>query len=94
MVRNESAVVVLVSKEDLMILKKLCKTLNKDLETLLHEALSLGIKKLRLEKAIELYVNGKASLWGAAELAGLDYRSFEEELRRRNIKFRYPGDDF
>lgn len=86
---TQRMVTIPIQQEEMVILEKICKALNSDLNDILREALSIGIKKIRVEKAIELYVRGKASLWGAAELAGLDYRSFAEELRKRGIKIRY-----
>jgi len=38
-----------------------------------------------MEKAIEAYINGGASLGGAAEMAGLSYCDFREELRKRGL---------
>ena len=38
-----------------------------------------------IEKAIDAYVNGRASLGGAAEIAGISYCDFREELRKRGL---------
>jgi len=38
-----------------------------------------------VEKAIDAYVNGRASLGGAAEIAGISYCDFREELRKRGL---------
>ena len=38
-----------------------------------------------VEKAISAYVNGTASLGGAAEIAGISYCDFREELRKRGL---------
>jgi len=38
-----------------------------------------------MEKAIDAYVGGWASLGGAAEMAGLSYCDFREELRKRGL---------
>jgi len=42
-----------------------------------------GVKEV--EEAIKDYVNGKASLGGAAETAGMPYCDFREELRKRGL---------
>jgi len=42
-----------------------------------------GVKEV--EEAIEDYVNGKTSHGGAAETAGMPYRDFREELRKRGL---------
>jgi predicted HTH domain antitoxin len=38
-----------------------------------------------VEEAIDAYVNGRASLGGAAEIAGIFYCDFREELRKRGL---------
>lgn len=38
-----------------------------------------------VEEAIEEYINGKASIGGAAEMAGMPYCDFREELRKRGL---------
>lgn len=38
-----------------------------------------------LEEAVDAYVNGRASLGGAAEIAGIPYCDFREELRKRRL---------
>jgi predicted HTH domain antitoxin len=38
-----------------------------------------------VEEAVDAYVNGRASLGGAAEIAGIPYCDFREELRKRGL---------
>jgi len=38
-----------------------------------------------VEEAIDAYVNGRASLGGVAEIAGILYCDFREELRKRGL---------
>ena len=52
-----------------------------------------GLKEYRIKKAFESYVGGKISLWKAASQAGLTYRGALEELKKRNIPFRYEIED-
>lgn len=47
----------------------------------------------RIKKAFGLYAEGKISLWKAAKMAGITYRAALEELKRRNILFRYEKVD-
>jgi len=49
-------------------------------ETKGHEK---GVKGV--EEAIQKYINGRASLGGAAETAGMPYCDFREELRKRGL---------
>ena len=58
-------------------------------DLLLYEALEnlLSTKKnLRREVAVEAYLEGKTSLWGAAEIAGMPLEKFKKLLINRNIK--------
>lgn len=47
------------------------------------EGCEKNVKKV--EEAVNDYVNGKASLGGAAEKAGMSYCDFREELRKRGL---------
>ena len=49
------------------------------------EAKSYGKGAKEVEKAIDAYVDGSASLGGAAEMAGTSYCDFREELRKRGL---------
>ena len=55
--------------------------------------MSGSLKEYRIKKAFESYVGGKISLWKAASQAGMTYRGALEELKKRNIPFRYEIDD-
>ena len=45
-------------------------------------------RHFRLLLALDLYMSGKISLGKAAELAGISYDEFWDELRRRGLKLR------
>lgn len=51
------------------------------------------LKEYKIRKALEFYREGKVSLWKAAEIAGITYREALEELRKRNIPFKYDLED-
>ena len=54
-----------------------CRTLVRELpeeESSIYEILKLGLKHLKIEKAIERYKNGDVSLAKVAELAGISIR--------------------
>lgn len=51
--------------------------------------LEKGLTKALLEKAIEEYVNGRATTAKAAEIAGLSLREMNAELARRGILLHY-----
>lgn len=49
------------------------------------EAKSYEKSVREVEEAVDAYVNGRASLGGAAEIAGIPYCDFREELRKRGL---------
>ncbi len=51
------------------------------------------LRKYHINKAFKSYVEGKISLQKAARIAGITYREALEELKRRNIPFRYEKED-
>lgn len=51
--------------------------------------LEKGLSKILLEQAMDEYVNGRATLAKAAEIAGLTLRVMNAELARRGIALQY-----
>jgi predicted HTH domain antitoxin len=49
--------------------------------------LDLGIRETKLEEAIDLVRERKASVWRAARTAGIDYRTMLAALRTANVPF-------
>jgi predicted HTH domain antitoxin len=49
--------------------------------------LDLGIRETKLEEAIDLVRERKASVWRAARTAGTDYRTMLAALRTANVPF-------
>jgi len=64
-----------------------------DRGTLVRRLLSDALREYKIKRALEMYRRGKISLWKAAELAGITYREALEELKRRNIPFRYGREE-
>ena len=63
------------------------------MEKLVYKLIAESLREYKIKKALELYREGKVSLWKAAEITGLTYREALEELKRRNISFRYDLED-
>lgn len=74
-------------------IERISKEEGVDKGTLLRKLLAESLKEYRIKKALDLYRDGKISLWKAAEVAGITYREALEELRRRNIPFKYDVAD-
>ena len=77
-------------------LKLLIPYYYKSEEALLEEAFRIIIRnnpRIRIELALELYKNKKASLAKSAEIAGLTTIEFKEVLADRGIKREIEGDE-
>lgn len=62
---------------------------SKDRSELVRELLTIGLKEKKIQKAIELYKNGKATLWKAARTADVSIWKMVEILRERGIEAQY-----
>lgn len=58
-----------------------------DRSEVIRELLKIGLREYRLREALELVREKRATLWRAAELAGVSYREMLEKLRQHNIPF-------
>ncbi len=74
-------------------IERLSKEEGVDKGTLIRKLLAESLKEYKIRRSLELYREGKISLWRAAEIAGITYREALEELKRRNIPFRYSLED-
>ncbi len=64
-----------------------------DKATMMRRLIETGLNEYRAKKAFESYREGKVSLWKAAKMAGMTYRGALEEIKKRNIPFRYEKED-
>ncbi len=74
-------------------LEKISKEEGLDRGAIIRRFLTGSLKEYRVKKAMEMYREGKVSLWKAAEMAGISYREALEQLKLRNIPFRYDVED-
>ncbi|RLI86164.1 MAG: hypothetical protein DRO98_05765 [Archaeoglobales archaeon] len=74
-------------------IEKLSRDEGVDRGTLIRKLIAESLKEYKIKKALELYREGKVSLWKAAEIAGITYTEALEELKRRNIPFKYNSED-
>lgn len=59
----------------------------------LREVVRHGLAEVRLERAIDAYRAGEASLGRASEIAGLPIACFLDELRQAQVPLRYGPDE-
>jgi len=74
-------------------IEEACKREVLDKGTMLRKLIGEALREYQIKKAFDLYGDGKISLWKAARMAGLTYRGALEEIKRRNIPFRYDRED-
>ena len=84
---------VRLPKEVVDEIERLSKEEGIDKGTFIRKLIVESLKEYKIRKALELYREGKVSLWKAAEIAGITYREALEELKKRNIPFKYDLED-
>ncbi len=70
-------------------LKELKELTGEDQSTLLRRLLDKGLSEVKMEIAVDSYVQGKTSLTKSAEISGVSLWSFLDELRKRNVALKY-----
>lgn len=78
-----------LSNELKLMLEALSKEEAKERSEVIRELLITGIKEKKLEKAITLYKEGKATLWKAARVADISLWKMTEILRDRKVEAQY-----
>jgi len=84
---------VRLPKEIVEEIEKFSREEGVDKGTLIRKLIAESLKEYKIKKALELYREGKVSLWKAAEIAGITYREALEEIKKRNIPFKYDLED-
>ena len=74
-------------------IEEACKLEVLDKGTMLRKLIGEALREYHIKKAFDLYSEGKISLWKAARMAGLTYRGALEELKKRNIPFKYEKEE-
>lgn len=74
-------------------IEEACRQEILDKGTMLRKLIGDALREYHIKKAFDLYTEGKISLWKTARMAGMTYRGALEELKKRNIPFRYEKDD-
>jgi|SRR3989338_4959660 len=78
-----------VPKELLEKSDKIAKEKLEDRSTVIRELLSLGIKQYMMDEALKIYIDDKASLEKAAELADVSIWRFLDLLKDKRVPLRY-----
>lgn len=78
-----------VPTELLRELGQLAKDEMKDRSEFTRELLVLGLKEKRLQRSLESYTKGKATLWKASRLAGISLWEMMSILKARKVPAQY-----
>ena len=84
-------VTVRLPKDLLERLAELARQEGKDRSSLIREFLEDGIRRRRLDHALELYSRGEVSAWRAAQLAGISLWRFYELLKEHGLTLHYSS---
>lgn len=74
-----------LSEEEAEELERVCELLGADRGTVVRKALSEGLRDLRVQRAVERYRMGEASVTQAARIAGVSLGEWLEVARDRDL---------
>jgi predicted HTH domain antitoxin len=86
---RSTAVTARLKTELLREIQEIAEEESIDRSSAIQRLLQIGLKEYRMEKALNLYRNGKVTLWKAAELAGVSLREMMEAIKARDIPYQY-----
>ncbi len=78
---------VKLDEEKLKIIDEIAKEEKSDRSSVTRKLLELGIKQWMIEKAIQLVLSGKVSVWKASQIAQVSLREFLDILHERKISW-------
>lgn len=87
------AVTARLPREMLREVERLAERMKVDRSELIRRLLDSALRERRVEDAVQAYREGRATLWRAAEMAGLSLREMMELARERKIPVSYTLDD-
>ncbi len=76
---------VKIEKEKLKLLEEIAKEEESDRSAVARRLLDVGIRKWKMDKAVELFKDGRVSVWRAAHIAGVSLREFIDVLNGRRV---------
>jgi len=80
-----SVLSVKLESEKVKILEEIAREEETDKSAVARKLLDIGIKQWKIEKAVQLVLSYKVSVWKAADLAGISLREMLDILSERRI---------
>ena len=76
---------VKVDKEKLRELEQIARDEHSDRSTAARQLLDMGMREWKINKAVDMFRQGRLSLWRGAAMAGVSLREFIETLNERKV---------
>ncbi len=83
------AVTTRLKMELLKAIQEIAEEQSIDRSSAIQRLLEIGLREYKMEKALNLYRDGKVTLWKAAESAGVTLREMMEAIKARDIPYQY-----
>ncbi len=83
------AVTARLGMELLREIEEIAREESLDRSSAIQKLLKMGLGEYKMERALNLYRDGKVTLWKAAELAGVSLREMMEAIKARDIPYQY-----
>ena len=80
-----SVLSVKLEKEKMKTLEEIASEEKTDRSTTARKLLDMGIRQWKLDRAVQLILSGKVSVWKASEIAGVSLREMLDILNERRI---------
>lgn len=86
---SSKAVTARLGKELVKEIQEIAREESIDRSSAIRRLIKMGLKEYKTEKALNLYRDGKVTLWRAAELAGDSLREMMDTIKARDIPYQY-----
>jgi len=80
-----SVLSVKLEKEKMKVLEEIASEEKTDRSAAARKILDMGIRQWKVDRAVQLVLSGKVSVWKASELAGVSLREMLDILNERRI---------
>jgi len=86
---SSRAVTARLRTELLKEIQKMATEESIDRSSAIQRLLKIGLREYKIKKALNLYRDGKVTLWRAAELAGISLREMMDTIKAKDIPYQY-----
>ncbi len=80
-----SVVSIKLEREKVKVLEEIAREEKTDRSAVVRKLLDIGIRQWKVDRAVQLILSSRVSVWKASELAGLSLREMLDILNERRI---------